>query len=63
MVRGKELSILLESKQHVSLPVKRPAQINGSAIGSCLALRQLTQRAFEMDEAMLLGRPRNANRC
>ena len=63
MVRGKRLSVLLESKQHISLPVKRPAQINGSAIGSRFPLRQLTQRTFEMDEAMLFRGPCDANRC
>ena len=63
MVWGKQLSILLESQQHISLPVECPAQVNGGAIGSRFALWQLAQGTFKMDEAMLLGRPRDANCC
>ena len=62
-VWGQQLSILLESKQHVSLPVKGPASINGSSVRACLSLRQFTQGTLKMNETVLPGRPVDAHCC
>ena len=63
MVWGQQLPVLLESKQHISLSVKRPAQVNGSCIGTGLALRQFPQGTLKMNKAMFLGRPCDAHGC
>ena len=56
MVRSEELAILLEGEEHVTLPIQRPADVNGGAVGAGLSLRELTQGALEVHEAMLFGR-------
>mmetsp|Transcript_26378 Transcript_26378/g.42258 ORF Transcript_26378/g.42258 Transcript_26378/m.42258 type:complete len:203 (+) Transcript_26378:384-992(+) len=54
MVGRQKLSVLLVGQDHVALPIQGPADIDGSAVGTCLPLRQLTLGTLEVHESVLL---------
>mmetsp|Transcript_49636 Transcript_49636/g.89321 ORF Transcript_49636/g.89321 Transcript_49636/m.89321 type:complete len:217 (+) Transcript_49636:1695-2345(+) len=57
MVWRQGLAILLEGKKDIALPIQSPAHVNGCSVRASLALRQLTKRALEVNETVLLGGP------
>mmetsp|Transcript_133619 Transcript_133619/g.217619 ORF Transcript_133619/g.217619 Transcript_133619/m.217619 type:complete len:262 (-) Transcript_133619:7-792(-) len=55
MIWSQEFSILLESQHDITLAIEGPSHINGSAVNASVSLWQLSLRAFEMHETMLLA--------